>query len=125
MLPHGSLVVVYAMRGNRGTAINRQNAIALADLCAVHGVRSLVVTASADAVGPNDHASADEIDATRQAFVSTGRAFMWHDALDAALHAVLDGTRAGDLVLLVGAQGMNDGKDLLIKAGAPGGERRG
>jgi UDP-N-acetylmuramoyl-L-alanyl-D-glutamate--2,6-diaminopimelate ligase len=105
--------VVYAVRGHRGAEINRQNAIALADLCSLNGVEPLIVTSASDCTGPSDAASAAEIDATRQALVTRGRRFAWHDMLDDALTEVLDRTRAGDLIVLIGAQGMDDAKKLL------------
>jgi UDP-N-acetylmuramoyl-L-alanyl-D-glutamate--2,6-diaminopimelate ligase len=120
LLPHGAMAVVYAMRGHRGTDVNRQNALALADLVAVHGVDPLIVTAAVDATGPSDAATDAEIDATRQALVSRGRRFIWHDALESAMHEALDRTRAGDVVMLVGAQGMNRGREILERAGGEG-----
>ena len=110
------LVVVYALRGNRGVDINRRNALVLADLAAEHGVTSLVVTASADVVGPVDTASSEEIDASREAFASRGRQIEWHDELQAAIRAAMDLTTEGDVIVLVGAQGMNEGKALLQAA---------
>jgi UDP-N-acetylmuramoyl-L-alanyl-D-glutamate--2,6-diaminopimelate ligase len=113
LLPHRALAVVYAVRGRRGPDINRQNAVALADLCSLHGVETLIVTSSADRVGPMDMATAEEVDVARQALVARGRRFAWHDALGDALRDARARTKPGDLVVLVGAQGMNDGKTML------------
>jgi len=113
VLPHNGLAVVYAVRGHRGVDINRQNALALADLCSVLGVEPLIVTSSADCVGPADAVSAAEIDGTRQALVARGRRFVWHDALGDALREAFDRTRAGDVIVLVGAKGMNEAKQIL------------
>lgn len=112
----GRLVVIYALRGNRGVDINRRNALVLADLSAEHGVTSLVITASADVAGSLDRTTAEEIDATREAFASRGRTIDWHDELRVATRAVMDLTQPGDLIVLVGAQGMNEGKRLLQDA---------
>ena len=114
MLPHGSLAVVYAVRGRRGPDINRMNAAALADLSFLHGVEPLIVTSSADRVGPMDMATGEEVDVTRQALVARGRRFVWHDFLADAIRDARARTNAGDLIVLVGAQGMNDGKALLM-----------
>jgi UDP-N-acetylmuramoyl-L-alanyl-D-glutamate--2,6-diaminopimelate ligase len=114
MLPHRSMAVVYAIRGRRGPDINRRNAAALADLSFLHGVKPLIVTSSSDRAGPTDMATAEEVDATRQALVARGRRFVWHDALADALRDARARTKAGDLIVLVGAQGMNDGKALLM-----------
>jgi UDP-N-acetylmuramoyl-L-alanyl-D-glutamate--2,6-diaminopimelate ligase len=113
LLPHSTMAVVYAIRGNRGPDINRRNATALADLAAVHGVDPLIVTASVDATDPADAATPAEIDAARQALVTRGRRFVWQDNLDDALREAMERTRAGDLLVLVGAQGMNEGREVL------------
>jgi UDP-N-acetylmuramoyl-L-alanyl-D-glutamate--2,6-diaminopimelate ligase len=117
-LPRRQLAVVYAVRGRRGVETNRQNALALADLCSIHGAEPLIVTSSVDASGPADVVMPAEIDATRQALVSRGRRFVWQEALADALTEALQRTSAGDLLLLVGAQGMNDAKALLRGAAA-------
>lgn len=107
------LVVVYALRGQRGADINRRNALALGDLAAEHGVTSLVITASADVAGPLDRATGEEITATRETFASRGHTIDWHDDLQSAARRALELTTAGDLIVLVGAQGMNEGQRLL------------
>jgi UDP-N-acetylmuramoyl-L-alanyl-D-glutamate--2,6-diaminopimelate ligase len=117
MLPHRGLVAVYAVRGRRGIDINRRNAVALADLCHVHGVDALIVTAASDRVGTTDGTTAEEVDATRQALVSRGRRFVWHDALADAIRDALARTKSGDVIVLVGAQGMNDAKEILKAEG--------
>jgi UDP-N-acetylmuramoyl-L-alanyl-D-glutamate--2,6-diaminopimelate ligase len=113
LIRHDHLTIVYALRGRRGTEINRQNAAALADLSFLYGAESLIVTSAADQTSTADQALPIEIDATRQALVARGRKFVWHDYLEDALRDALLRTRASDLIVLVGAQGMNEGKRLL------------
>jgi UDP-N-acetylmuramoyl-L-alanyl-D-glutamate--2,6-diaminopimelate ligase len=112
-LARRNLVVVYAVRGRRGIEINRQNALAIADLCSIHGAEPLIVTSSADVTGPADMVLPPEMDATRQALVARGRRFVWREALAEALSDALQRTTPGDLIVLVGAQGMNEAKRLL------------
>jgi UDP-N-acetylmuramoyl-L-alanyl-D-glutamate--2,6-diaminopimelate ligase len=117
LIPHERLTVVYCLRGNRGIDINQRNAVALADLTAIHGVDSLIVTGAADCTGQADRATAAEIDATRQALMSRGGRIVWHDSLRASAdHAIAD-TSPGDLIVLIGAQGMDRGRTLLESAG--------
>ncbi len=71
---------------------------------------ALIVTSAADRVGALDMPTAEEVDVTRQALVARGRRFVWHDGLGDAIRDAYARTKAGDLILLVGAQGMNDGK---------------
>ena len=113
MAAEGRIVVVYAVRGNRGEEINRRNATALSDLVCEHGVSRLIVTVSADTAGPNDQVSLAEIGATREAFASRHQTFDLFEALQAATASALGQTAPGDLIVLVGAQGMNDGGRFL------------
>jgi UDP-N-acetylmuramoyl-L-alanyl-D-glutamate--2,6-diaminopimelate ligase len=113
MLPHHNMVAVYAVRGRRGVDVNRRNAHALADICNVYGVDPLIVTAASDRAGEKDVPTADEVDATRQVLVDRGRRFVWHDGLADALKEALNRTSPGDLIVLVGAQGMNEAKEIL------------
>ena len=124
LLPSNGTAVVYAVRGGRGADINRRTALVLADLSSTHGADTLIVTASADRTSPGDEARVAEIDAVRQAFVERGRRFVWHDTLDAAMREALARTRAGDLLVLVGAQGMDDGKRVLTELGKSGMKQR-
>jgi UDP-N-acetylmuramoyl-L-alanyl-D-glutamate--2,6-diaminopimelate ligase len=109
------VVVVYAVRGNRGADINKRNAGALAELVIRHRMGTVVVTAALDATGQTDRATAEEIDVTRDAFHPLGAGVAWHDTLRAAVRAAAAQTRAGDLIVLIGAQGMNEGKELLLE----------
>jgi UDP-N-acetylmuramoyl-L-alanyl-D-glutamate--2,6-diaminopimelate ligase len=114
-LPHGRLWVGYAIRGNRGADINRRNALALARLASLYGAAGVVMTASNDAAGPQDRATAEEIDASRAVVRERGGRASWHDDLDEAMKELAARSRPGDLVLLVGAQSMDCGRDYLIK----------
>jgi UDP-N-acetylmuramoyl-L-alanyl-D-glutamate--2,6-diaminopimelate ligase len=118
-LPHRNMIAVYALRGSRGVDINRQNAFALADLAALHGVAALIVTAAADCAADKDRATASEVDAARQALVTRGASFVWHDTLGAAIDEAVSRSTAGDLLVLAGAQAMDRGKELLGSTGPP------
>jgi UDP-N-acetylmuramoyl-L-alanyl-D-glutamate--2,6-diaminopimelate ligase len=77
------------------------------------------VTAALDSVGETDRATAGEIDAARLAFREGGTGVEWHDTLQAAMRAAAAHTRPGDLVVLIGAQGMNEGKRMLLEETEP------
>jgi len=111
-LPHGALVAVYALRGSRGTDINRGNALALADLASLHQA-TLIVTDARDVTGPNDGVTDAEHGATESALASRGQRFMFEARLDDATRVALERTEPGDLILLIGAQGMDRGRELL------------
>ena len=109
---HG-MVVVYALRGSRGADVNRRNALALCGLAAQYPVARLIATTAADVASLADRATDEEIDAAREAFAERSQAVHWHDALAAAVRDALAHTAAGDVIVLVGAQGMNEGRRLL------------
>jgi UDP-N-acetylmuramoyl-L-alanyl-D-glutamate--2,6-diaminopimelate ligase len=112
--PESRVVVAYAIRGSRGEEINRRNAVALAELAALNRVDMLIVTAASDTAGPVDRATGTEVDATTDALKARGCAFVWHDALQEAMQLAMRETRAGDLIVLAGAQGMDGGQEMLL-----------
>jgi UDP-N-acetylmuramoyl-L-alanyl-D-glutamate--2,6-diaminopimelate ligase len=112
---HCRIVAVYAVRGRRGPDINHANAVTLAQLTSGGGSESLIVTAAADTTLTPDRATAEEIDAARFGLLECGCAADWHETLRGAVRSALDRTKAGDLIVLVGAQGMNEGKRLLLE----------
>ena len=109
---HRRLRVVYAIRGSRGATINDRNAMALA--ADVADTRAeLVVTSSDDAAGPRDRVTDEERTAALRALDRSGVSFEHVPRLRDALARVLSGTCDGDLVLLLGAQGMDRGAALV------------
>lgn len=104
--------VAYAIRGKRGAHINRQNGAALAVWARQLPVRTLVVTRSTDMADARNEASDAEYAAFIEALDAGGVACETTSALGDAVHAVLERAGAGDLVLLLGAQGMDRGQEI-------------
>lgn len=116
LMKRGRLWIVWAVRGNRGVDVNRANAFTLADLSSLQSASGLIMTAAEDAAGPTDQARPEEIDAARAAFQLRGRPYEFYPTLLESMEAVATESRAGDLVVLAGAQGMNEGRRLLEEA---------
>ncbi len=116
VLPHARLWVAYAIRGNRGADINRRNATTLARLTALHGASGVILTSAADVVETHDRATDEEIDASRATLAERGGRAEWHDGLKEAVEDVAARSSPGDLILLLGAQGMDEGQGLLSAA---------
>jgi UDP-N-acetylmuramoyl-L-alanyl-D-glutamate--2,6-diaminopimelate ligase len=72
----------------------------------------LVVTAAEDAAGARDRVRPDERDAVLAVLREEGVAFTYAGALREAVRVVLEGSGEGDLVLLLGAQGMDQAAEI-------------
>jgi UDP-N-acetylmuramoyl-L-alanyl-D-glutamate--2,6-diaminopimelate ligase len=112
-IPHAAVRIAFGIRGARGATINRRLASALA-----RGVRAaarpvrLVVTASEEAAGPRDRVRDEEREAVLAVLRQEGVTFTYEPTLGAAVRHALEGAGEGDLVLLLGAQGMDEAADL-------------
>jgi UDP-N-acetylmuramyl tripeptide synthase len=107
-IPHDHLRIAFGVRGSRGAEINRRLAATLARAigAAERPVR-LVVTAAEEAAGPRDRVRPDERDAVLAVLRAEGLEFSYEPRLSETVRKALEGCSAGDLVLLLGAQGMD------------------
>ena len=113
LLPPARLGVVYALRGMRGPVINASNVRTL--LAEVPRDAQVVITESDEAAGPRDRVRPDEREAACAELRASGREVRYLPRLEDAIAAVLQGAGDGDLVLLLGAQGMDKGAEIAIK----------
>ncbi|HEX6971115.1 MAG TPA: Mur ligase family protein [Limnochordia bacterium] len=104
-------VVIYAVRGRRGEQINRENGEALGRCLSALGWRSLIVTASRDVADAANQPTEGEVEAVMAGLRSAGAPAVLVPELEGALKAALG--RRPDLLLLLGAQGMDAGLPLL------------
>ncbi|MHB1169377.1 MAG: Mur ligase family protein, partial [Longimicrobiales bacterium] len=98
-----------AVRGRRGPRINRYNAEALAIWSRKVPLVSLAITRSTDVADDLNRVSDEEYDAFRRPLRRAGVPFVECPELGSAIRHVLARAESGDLVLLLGAQGMNPG----------------
>ena len=116
LMPATRVVIAYALRGSRGADINYRNALSLAEHAQSLGAFRTIVTEAADTAGALDQVRANEAEAARKAFRDRGLAASWHETMKGAMDDAASATRAGDLIVLVGAQGMNAGRSALTRA---------
>jgi UDP-N-acetylmuramoyl-L-alanyl-D-glutamate--2,6-diaminopimelate ligase len=103
------LHIAFAIRGRRGAAINRHLAQALAIQVARLPVATLAITSSVEATDERNRVGAAERAAFVEALQTARIAFDEVDRLDDAVGRVLERAGPHDLVLLLGAQGMDSG----------------
>jgi UDP-N-acetylmuramyl tripeptide synthase len=115
-LPHkGRLRILFGIRGMRGPQINARLAAALAEGLG-HQEADLVVTASDDVADGRNRVSPAERDAFIDSFraSSGGAAMNFQPALADAVPALLDRVGEDDLVLLLGAQGLDAAAAMVL-----------
>lgn len=112
---------VFSIRGQRGARINRRIAESLAIWMEKQPVHTLVVTRSVDAADERNRVEGTEREAFLEPLRRAGVRFEEHDALSDAIPVALDRAGEGDLVLLLGAQGMDDGAERVRHWLAAGG----
>lgn len=110
-LPRRRVRIAYVVRGTRGTVVNEHNAHAIADLVAETSA-DLVLSTSDDAADERNRVSDEERDAALRVLAERGVPVHVEPRLADAVRHVLDGAGEGDLVLLLGAQGMDAGAEL-------------
>jgi UDP-N-acetylmuramoyl-L-alanyl-D-glutamate--2,6-diaminopimelate ligase len=113
-IPCAMIRIAFGIRGARGSGINRRLAVTLARTLKDAGTPArLVVTASEDVAGARDRVRPEERDAVLGVLREEGLEFSYEANLANALRVVLEGSSDGDLVLLLGAQGMDAAAGLV------------
>jgi UDP-N-acetylmuramoyl-L-alanyl-D-glutamate--2,6-diaminopimelate ligase len=121
-IPHRGLRIAFGVRGARGAEINRRLAATLTELVRARTgtmpVR-VVVTASEETAGPRDRVTEEERSVVERVLREGAVGYRFEPTLAGAVDAVLDGWAPDDLVLLLGAQGMDRASQLArAKLGA-------
>jgi len=112
-IPHRRLHLVTAIRGGRGEELNRRYGEAIgiwARHCPIHGVTA---TSSGDTVEEADRVGPAERDAFLAELRKAGLTYQLQETLDGAVRAALEQVGEGDLLVLLGAQGMHGGAELV------------
>lgn len=108
------LLIVCAIRGNRGADINLYNGEALAKAIAqVHCPTELIITESRDQVKVKDRVSHSERCAFSEYIYRNDFPVYEEPLLSNALDLALTRANKGDIILLLGAQGMDNAQNLI------------
>ncbi|EOC99507.1 Mur ligase family protein [Caldisalinibacter kiritimatiensis] len=112
-MEYNKLILVNAIRGNRGTEINKDNAKVLSTWFSILGVNKLILTLSNDVVKDKDEVKEDEFLAYRDELKNNNIEFQVYNTLKEAIKAALNIVRENDIIMLLGAQGMDQGREIL------------
>lgn len=117
--PYKRVILAFAIRGNRGVDVNRENAIVLRNWYTQHEYRSpcLIITSSLDFTSPNDRVSMAEETVFLETLRQYDIPYTFHARLTDAMEQVSRRAGAGDILFLLGAQGMDEGFHILSQYG--------
>lgn len=107
--------IAYAIRGNRGVTVNRENAQALVHWKDRLGIDEIIATRSIGSVTWKDEVSQDEERVFREVLDQAGLEYMIYDTLEEAIGVTLEKSEKDDIVLLAGCQGMDMGAGIALK----------
>lgn len=113
-IPRNKLHLVYAIRGNRGLTVNRENAEALVSWKDELGLEEIIATKSIGSVTDKDKVSADEERVFKEIIHDSGLKLQLFDTLEESIKYSLKDMNKGDVVLLAGCQGMDYGGEIAL-----------
>lgn len=116
-LDYDDLILVNAIRGKRGTAINRENARVLREWAQRIHLKKIIITSSKEYTSPLDMVEKEEEESFLQELYPLS--YLFYSQLSPAIEAALEETEEGDLLLLLGAQGMDHGAEILFQEKFP------
>lgn len=114
------LHLVYAIRGERGPSINRENAEVIADWLKRLEISDIIATKSRSHVTDKDRVTDEEERVFLEVMAAEGIAVKLYDELPDAIDCALDEVASGDLILLAGCQGMDPGGQIALQRIADG-----
>ena len=107
--------LVYAIRGDRGVTVNKENAEAIARWAPRLGIHEIIATLSRSHVTQKDVVSNEELAVFKEVMDNEGiNVHLYEELPDAIGHSLQEVTE-GDLLLLAGCQGMDFGAKIALE----------
>jgi len=114
-LDFNKIILVNAIRGNRGTEINEYNAKVICTWSKIIGSIEIILSMSEDTVGEYDRVNDEEMSIYQKVFDMNSIPYSVCITLEEAIAKALKDVAKRDIILLLGAQGMNKGKEIFQK----------
>ncbi len=122
-MDYKNLHLVYAIRGNRGVTVNRENAETIGDWKEKLGIHKIISSKSIGEVTSKDRVTKEEEDIFMEVMKEKNIEVLAFDALKDAIDHALKESVEGDIIMLAGCQGMDHGGRIaleLLKEKNPG-----
>ncbi len=113
-MTYKKLHIVYAIRGNRGPTVNRENAETIVSWAEKLGINEITATKSVSHVTEKDTVSDEEQQVFEEVMANAKIKVNLVEELPEAIAKALGEATAGDLVLLAGCQGMDYGAEIAL-----------
>lgn len=113
-MEYEKLHLVYAIRGERGPTVNRENAETIANWAPRLGLDNIIATRSVSHVTSKDRVTDEELEAFKRAMGEGNIKVDLYDELPDAIEQAISGAKPGDLILLAGCQGMDYGAEIAL-----------
>ncbi|WP_352417908.1 UDP-N-acetylmuramoyl-L-alanyl-D-glutamate--2,6-diaminopimelate ligase [Proteiniborus sp.] len=112
-LDFNKLIIINAIRGSRGVEINRANAKVIGGWCSTMKDVRMLLTLSKDTIGAEDKVRDLETLAYKTVLDKMGIGYLVFETLNSALKEALKIVEKKDLILMLGAQGMDKGNSMI------------
>lgn len=109
------LHLVYAIRGERGTTVNRENSEVIVNWAEKLGMKEIIATKSISHVTAKDMVTPEELQVFLEVMNNAGIKVHLYDELTDAIAHSLAVAQEGDLILLAGCQGMDYGAEIALR----------
>ncbi|HZK56903.1 MAG TPA: UDP-N-acetylmuramoyl-L-alanyl-D-glutamate--2,6-diaminopimelate ligase [Clostridia bacterium] len=113
-MDYEKLHLVYAIRGERGPTVNRENAETIVSWAPKLGINNIIATKSVSHVTSKDRVTNEEFEAFKKAMDKGKIKVDLYDELQDAIEKAISKAKPGDLVLLAGCQGMDYGAEIAL-----------
>lgn len=114
-IPYRNVHIVNALRGGRGAEINKENAQTLAQWAEIININTITITSSIDCISAGDQVSEDEKRVFKEVLKNAKINFTYKEILSEAIEYALFQLEKGDILLLLGAQGMEKGREICLR----------
>lgn len=114
-MDYNHLHLIYAIRGQRGATVNRENAEVVAKWADQLGIKEVITTRSVSNTTWKDEVTDEEVEAFVDVMKAANIQVHVYDELSDAIYHGLSLAKENDLVLLAGCQGMDDGAKIAFE----------
>lgn len=114
LMEYRRLHLLIAIRGSRGSTVNRENTETVVKWLPLLPLGELVLTDSEEFVGVHDVVTPEEKAAVLDTLDDAGIKYRHFPRLTDAIHAVVEAAQTDDVILMGGCQGLDYGAHVLI-----------